>query len=104
MHEARVFLVEVGFKVHRGLEAEGAVETLPAVKDFDPFKADGTIFLPAEAPDKIASTVVLKITGSPEVAPVDDRAEKAGAQLSCLRVRPHCWRHLAFSLFVSLSS
>ena len=104
MHEAWVFLVEVGFKVHRGMEAEGAVETLPAVKDFDPLKDGGTIFLPAESPDKLSSTVVLKIVGSPEVAPVDDRAEKAGAQLSCLRVRPHSWRHLAFSLCVSRSS
>jgi len=38
MHEAWVFSVEVGFKVHRGMITEGAVEPLPVVKDFDPFK------------------------------------------------------------------
>jgi len=31
-------LVELLFKVHRTLEAEGAVEPLPVVKHFDPFK------------------------------------------------------------------
>jgi hypothetical protein len=36
--EAWVFLVELGFKVHRGFEAEGAVEPLAVVKDFDPSK------------------------------------------------------------------
>ena len=36
--EAGGCLVEVGFKVHRGLVAEGAVEPLPVVKDFDPLE------------------------------------------------------------------
>lgn len=31
-------LVELRFKVHRGLVAEGAVEPLPVVKDFDPLE------------------------------------------------------------------
>jgi hypothetical protein len=31
-------LVELSFKVHRGFVTEGAVEPLPVVKDFDPFK------------------------------------------------------------------
>src|SRR5208337_570752 len=31
-------LVELSFKVHRGLAAERAVEPHPVVKDFDPFK------------------------------------------------------------------
>ena len=38
MHEAWVFLVELVFKVHRGLETEGAVEPHAVVKDGDPFK------------------------------------------------------------------
>jgi len=38
VHEAWVFVVEFGFKVHRRLEAAGAVEPLAVVKDFDPFK------------------------------------------------------------------
>jgi len=41
VHEAWVFLVEVGFKVHRGVIAEGAVEPFPVVKDFDPLKDGG---------------------------------------------------------------
>src|SRR5438128_7641710 len=41
MHRAWGFLVELRFKVHRGLIAEGAVEPLPVVKDFDPFE-DGS--------------------------------------------------------------
>lgn len=36
---AGVLLVEVGFKVHGGLEAEGAVVPFPIVKKFDPFEA-----------------------------------------------------------------
>jgi len=44
MHEASVFLVEVGFKVHRGFKAEGAGEPLPVVEDFDPFKDGGLGF------------------------------------------------------------
>jgi len=36
--EAWVFLVELRFKVHRGMKTEGAVEPLAVVKDFDPFK------------------------------------------------------------------
>jgi hypothetical protein len=31
-------LVELRFKVHRGFVTECAVEPLPVVKDFDPFK------------------------------------------------------------------
>ena len=31
-------LVELGFKVHRGLVAERAVEPRAVVKDFDPFE------------------------------------------------------------------
>ncbi len=39
MHEASdLVLVQLRFKVHRGLVAEGAVEPLPVVKDFHPFK------------------------------------------------------------------
>ena len=34
-------LVEFGFKVHRGLIAEGAVEPLAVVKDFDPLEDGG---------------------------------------------------------------
>ena len=34
-------LVELGFKVHRGLVAERAVEPRAVVKDFDPFKDRG---------------------------------------------------------------
>ena len=34
----RHVLVELSFKVHRGLVAEGAVEPRPVVKDFDPFE------------------------------------------------------------------
>jgi hypothetical protein len=44
--EARVFLVELGFKVHRGFETEGAVEPLAVVKDFNPFKDGGSGFGP----------------------------------------------------------
>jgi hypothetical protein len=32
MHETWVFLVEAGFKVHRGFEAEGAVEPLAVIR------------------------------------------------------------------------
>jgi hypothetical protein len=46
MHEAWVFLVELHFKVHRGMIAEGAVEPLAVVKDFDPFKDGGPGFGP----------------------------------------------------------
>ena len=42
MHEAVLFLVKAGFKVHRAFEAEGAVEPLAVVKDFDPFKDGGS--------------------------------------------------------------
>lgn len=42
MHEARVFLVELGLKIHRGMKAEGAVEPRPVVKDFNPVK-DGDL-------------------------------------------------------------
>ena len=39
MHEASdLVLVQLRFKVHRGLVAEGAVEPLPVVKDFDPLE------------------------------------------------------------------
>ena len=34
----RGFLLEVGFKVHRGFETEGALELIAVVKHFDPFK------------------------------------------------------------------
>jgi hypothetical protein len=34
-------LVEFGFKVHRGMETEGAVEPLAVVKDFDPLEDGG---------------------------------------------------------------
>ena len=44
MHRAWGFLVELRFKVHRGLVAEGAVEPLPVVKDFDPLE-DGSACL-----------------------------------------------------------
>jgi len=46
MHETWVFLVQVGFKVHRGMIAEGAVEPLAVVKHFDPFKDGGPGFGP----------------------------------------------------------
>ena len=42
MHAAWVFLVEFGFKVHRGLVAERAVEPRAVVKDFDPLE-DGRL-------------------------------------------------------------
>ena len=35
---AWAFLVELCFKVPRGLIAQGAVEPLPVIKDFDPFE------------------------------------------------------------------
>ena len=41
MHETWGLLVQVGFKVHRRLIAGGAVEPLPVVKHFDPFKDSG---------------------------------------------------------------
>jgi hypothetical protein len=34
-------LVELDFKVHRGIEAKGAVEPHAVVKDFNPFKDGG---------------------------------------------------------------
>ena len=37
-------LVDLVFKVHRGLEAEGAVESLPVVKDFNPLEDGGARF------------------------------------------------------------
>jgi hypothetical protein len=40
------YKVEVGFKVHRGFEAECAVEPLRVVKDFDPFKEGRLGFSP----------------------------------------------------------
>ena len=39
-------LVDLVFKVHRGFEAEGAVEPLPVVKDFDPLEDGGAGFGP----------------------------------------------------------
>ena len=44
MCEAWEVLVEFGFKVHRGMEAEGAVAPHAVVKDFDPFKDGGPGF------------------------------------------------------------
>jgi hypothetical protein len=42
----RHVLVELGFKVHRGLISQGAVERLPVVKDFDPLEDGGASFGP----------------------------------------------------------
>jgi len=44
VQEAWPFLVQFGFKVHRGLAAEGAAEPLPVGKNFDPFKDGGLDF------------------------------------------------------------
>jgi hypothetical protein len=46
-------LVEFGFKVHRGLMAESAVEPHPVVKDFDPVE-DGRASLGPRGANGIA--------------------------------------------------
>jgi len=40
-YEARVLLVQVGFKVHRGMITERAVEAFAVVKDLHRFKSGG---------------------------------------------------------------
>jgi len=56
-------LVEFGFKVHRGLATEGAVEPHPVVKDFDPFK-DGGLGLGARG--ELATMDEFAFEGAPE--------------------------------------
>jgi hypothetical protein len=46
-------LVDLVFKVHRGFEAEGAVEPLPVVKDFDPLEDGESAGVEGKRPRKI---------------------------------------------------
>ena len=63
MHGAWVCLVEVGFKVQRGYDAEGAVEPQAVVKDFDPVKDGRACFL---ARGKLRAMHQLALEAAPE--------------------------------------
>ena len=65
MHEASgcLYLVQLRFKVHRGLVAEGAVEPLPVVKDFNPFKDRSSGFGPRS---KLAAMHEFLLQAAPE--------------------------------------
>ena len=82
MHEAHVFLVEVGFKVHRGMITEGAVEPLAVVKDFNPFKDGRSGFGPR---GELAAMHEFAFEAAPPgAAPVGAAGSRLAAPPACL--------------------